>query len=127
MDGDVAQPFEHGVDEKLNDSHALDGDRMRGDTIERGIASHATCTKGKSVCLCKYHGSGTLSSMHDLEELRELAGVEAKHWTTAQLEQLRRDIDVLAALLLDFYEFRRANHSPDACGLPPIDVPQTDR
>jgi len=50
--------------------------------------------------------------MDELEKLRNLVGPEADRWTTAQLEQLRRDIDAMAALLLDLYLSREANRNP---------------
>jgi hypothetical protein len=65
--------------------------------------------------------------MNELERLRNLVGPEADKWTAAQLEQLRQDIDVLAALLLDLYESRMRNQKAHACGLPGIDDPQLDR
>ena len=63
--------------------------------------------------------------MDELEKLRKLVGPEADKWTMAQLEQLRRDIDEMAALLLDVYQLRKADRS-DAYGLPNFDVSQFD-
>jgi hypothetical protein len=63
----------------------------------------------------------------ELEKLRKLVGPEGDDWTTAKLERLRRDIDAMAALLLDVYRSRAPGRSSGACGLPKIDVPQTDR
>jgi hypothetical protein len=65
--------------------------------------------------------------MDELERLRKLVGPEAIPWTTAQLEQLRRDIDAMAALLLDLYRARKQDRSADACGLRNFDVPRPDR
>jgi len=65
--------------------------------------------------------------MNELETLRKLLGPEAEEWTVAQLELLRRDIDGMAALLLDLYRSRKADQSAEACGLPNVDVPHTDR
>jgi hypothetical protein len=72
-------------------------------------------------------GRRILFGMYELERLRKLVGPEADKWTAAQLEQLRQDIDALAALLLDLYESRKRNQKAHACGLPAIDVPQPDR
>ena len=44
--------------------------------------------------------------MDYLEELRKLVGPEADNWTVAQLEQLSRDMDTMAELLLDLYQFQ---------------------
>lgn len=65
--------------------------------------------------------------MDELEKLRKLVGPEADHWTMAKLERLRRDMDAMAALLLEVYRSRAPGRSSGACGLPKIDVPQTDR
>ena len=65
--------------------------------------------------------------MDELEELRKLVDPEAKEWTTAQLERLSRDIDVLAEILLDAYRSRKADLSARACGSPNFDVLQPDR
>jgi hypothetical protein len=68
-----------------------------------------------------------LPLMDELEKLRKLVGPEADDWTTAQLERLRRDIDAMAALLLDVYRSGEPGQRSGACGLPKIDVPRTDR
>jgi hypothetical protein len=65
--------------------------------------------------------------MDELERLRTLVGPEASQWTTAQLEQLQREIDVMAALLLDLYRSRKAERTAADCELPNFDVPQPDR
>jgi len=65
--------------------------------------------------------------MDDLERLRNLVGPEADSWTTAQLAQLHRDIDAMAALLLDIYRSGAAERRADGCGSPQFDAPQTDR
>jgi hypothetical protein len=65
--------------------------------------------------------------MDELERLRKLAGPEARGWTTAQLEQLKRDIDAMAALLLDLYRSRNEGRNAEACGLRNFDVPPPDR
>ena len=65
--------------------------------------------------------------MDDPEKLRELMGIEANQWTKAQLEQVERDMDTIAALLLDLYQNRIRDQSADACGLADVDVPRTDR
>jgi hypothetical protein len=65
--------------------------------------------------------------MDELEELRKLDGPEANRWTTAQLEQLSRDIDAMAAILLDLYRSPKAGPNPKACGSPNFDVQQPDR
>jgi hypothetical protein len=64
--------------------------------------------------------------MDELEKLRKLVGPDASSWTTAQLKQLRSDIDSMAALLLDLYR-SKADRRTNACGLPNFDVPQPDR
>ncbi len=65
--------------------------------------------------------------MDKLEKLRRLVGPDANSWTTAQLEQLSRDMDVMAALLLDGYRSRKLDKHSDPCGLPNVDVQQPDR
>ena len=62
--------------------------------------------------------------MDELERLRQLVGPEANGWTTVQLEQLGRDIDAMAALLLDLYRSRKADRT---CGSPNFDVQQPER
>jgi hypothetical protein len=73
------------------------------------------------------HPASHTSPMDELERLRTLVGPEANQWTTAQLEQLRRDIDVMAALLLEVYRSRKAVRTAADCGLPNFDVPRPDR
>jgi len=65
--------------------------------------------------------------MDELERLRKLVGSDAKGWTTVQLEQLQRDIDIMAALLLDFYRARNKDRKPKARGSRDLDVRRTDR
>lgn len=65
--------------------------------------------------------------MDELERLRNLIGPEANEWTATQLEQLKRDIDAMAALLLDMYRIHRRDRSIESCGLPRFDVPTPDR
>jgi len=65
--------------------------------------------------------------MDELERLRKLVGPEANGWTAAQLEQLRRDIDAMAALLLDLHRSGKADLKAKACGSPTFDVQQPDR
>ncbi|MBZ5603886.1 MAG: hypothetical protein LAO79_16430 [Acidobacteriia bacterium] len=43
----------------------------------------------------------------ELEELRTLVGPDAQWWSLGQLQQLDRDLDVMAALLLDIYRTRK--------------------
>ena len=65
--------------------------------------------------------------MDDLERLRNLLGDEADDWTTVQLEQLRRDVDAMAGLLLDFYRSRRTGRDFQSSASPEFDVPDLDR
>lgn len=65
--------------------------------------------------------------MDDLERLRKVVGPEADAWTAAQLEQLQRDIEAMAALLLDLYRARRKRRKPKSCGSPDLDVCAPDR
>jgi predicted nucleic acid-binding protein len=65
--------------------------------------------------------------MDELERLRKLVGPEASGWTTAQLEQVRRDIDAMAVLLLDLHRARTAGRNAKACGSPKVDDQQSDR
>jgi hypothetical protein len=65
--------------------------------------------------------------MDELKELRNLVGPEADVWTTAQLEQLKRDIDAMAVLLLGLYRSRSEHRRLTACGSSDFDVPQTNR
>jgi hypothetical protein len=68
-----------------------------------------------------------LGLMDDLEKLRAIVGPEANGWTTAQLEQLSRDIDAMAAILLDFDRSLKPAPNSKACGSPNVDVRQPDR
>lgn len=63
-----------------------------------------------------FHYAMHTGPMDELEGLRALIGPEADHLTMAQLEQLQRDIDALAALLLDEYASRKGSRSVGACG-----------
>jgi hypothetical protein len=63
----------------------------------------------------------------ELQELRRLVGPEADNWTAAQLEELNRDADTVAALLLDLYRFRNVDRNAETCGLSNLDVQQPDR
>jgi hypothetical protein len=65
--------------------------------------------------------------MDELERLRRLVGPEANQWTTAQLEQLQRDIDAMAALLLDVYRSQKQDQRASTFGSPNFDVLQSDR
>jgi hypothetical protein len=65
--------------------------------------------------------------MDELEKLRSLAGPAASDWTTAQLEQLSRDMNAMAALLLDLYRARKQKQGIEPCGLPDFDDRQSDR
>lgn len=65
--------------------------------------------------------------MDELERLRKLVGPEANGWTTAQLEQLTRDLDVMALLLLDLYRSRKKDRTVEPCGSPDFDVAQPHR
>ena len=51
--------------------------------------------------------------MDELERLRRLLGPDADGWTMPQLEQLRRDIDGMAALLLELYRSDTKNTAVD--------------
>jgi hypothetical protein len=64
--------------------------------------------------------------MGDHQELRGLLGADGASWTAAQLEQLSRDIDAVAALLLDIYKSREKHHRR-SCGLPSLDDREGDR
>jgi hypothetical protein len=79
------------------------------------------------VYLSFTHDTSHTVPMDELERLRELVGPEASGWTTAQLEQLKRDIDAVAVILLDLYWDRTAGRNAKACGSPKFDVQQTDR
>ena len=65
--------------------------------------------------------------MDELERLRKLVGPEANGWTTAQLEQLTRDLDAMALLLLDLYRSRKKDRTVKPCGSPDFDVAQPHR
>ena len=52
--------------------------------------------------------------MNELEELRKLVGPDAVDWNRAQLEQLDRDMETVAALLLEVYRSRKQHHRPVA-------------
>jgi hypothetical protein len=65
--------------------------------------------------------------MDELEILRKLVGSEADGWTVSQLEQLKRDIETMAALLLDLYRSRESNRRTEHCGLADFDVPPPER
>jgi hypothetical protein len=69
------------------------------------------------------HFSCILLSMDELERLQNLVGPAADGWTTTQLDELRRDIDAMAAILLDLYRSRGADRRGDGCGSPRFDVP----
>lgn len=69
----------------------------------------------------------TMFRMNDLERLRRLAGADANGWTMAQLEQLSRDIDQMAEILLDLYRSRHEEGQRRPCGSPDFDDPRTDR
>jgi len=56
--------------------------------------------------------------MDDLETLRKLIGPDADGWIKAELEELNRDLDVMALLLLDMYRSRQRTAEPGSCGLP---------
>lgn len=56
--------------------------------------------------------------MDDLETLRKLIGPDADGWITAELEELNRDLDVMALLLLDMYRSRQRTAEQGSCGLP---------
>jgi hypothetical protein len=66
-------------------------------------------------------------AMDEVEKLRKLVGPEANGWTTAQLEQLSRDIDAMAAILLEVYRSGKVDQDPRACGSPTFDVQRPDR
>jgi hypothetical protein len=65
--------------------------------------------------------------MDELEQLRSLVGPAASEWTNAQLEQLSREMNAMAALLLDLYHARKQKQSVEPCGSPGFDVRQPDR
>ncbi len=66
--------------------------------------------------------------MDDLEDFRLRLGDVANGLNHAQLEQLSRDIDAAAALLLDIYRHRQQNDGdPQACGSPSFDVLEAER
>lgn len=54
--------------------------------------------------------------MDELEKLQRLVGPEAKDWTTARMEQVRHDLDAVAALLLDLNHLQKEHRSEGACG-----------
>lgn len=127
VNGDIAHPPKNGVNDELKDSHAPDDAPMDAAVKERRIARRSMGSRSKSVCLSLGCGSGILSAMRDLEESRKLVGPETDTLTSGQVEQLQHEIDALAALLLDLYQSRKLKHGTDACGLPEIDAPQSDR
>ncbi|MBV9762081.1 MAG: hypothetical protein JO340_16070 [Acidobacteriaceae bacterium] len=65
--------------------------------------------------------------MDSLERLQKLAGPDTINWTTVQLEALNRDIDAMAALLLDFYLAQGKAKEQRECGSVELDVSQPDR
>jgi hypothetical protein len=82
---------------------------------------------GLTVYLSFTRDTSHTDPMDELERLRQLVGPEASGWTTAQLEQLGRDIDAMAVLLLDLSRSCPASRSAKTCGSPNFDVQQPDR
>lgn len=65
--------------------------------------------------------------MDRLKELRNAVGPEAKDWTEAQLEQLSRDIESMATILLDLYRIQKGAEATDTCGSADFDGFQSHR
>jgi len=77
--------------------------------------------------LASSRSSYILGPMDELEELRRLVGHAADTWTSAQLEQLRLDMDAVAELLLDLYRVHRQSRGAETCRLPDFDVQPPER
>jgi hypothetical protein len=122
VDGSVTDPLNDGFYEKSDQFHSIDGARDLCRLKERLM-----CIACFSVHLFFTGDTVHTVPMDELEEVRKLVGPEAEAWTKGQLEQLSRDIEVLAEILLDAYRFRKADLSARACGSPNFDVHQPDR
>ncbi len=122
VDGNIARPCNNRFHQKLRKFHALMMSEKT--TVRKNAARALDAYPDTFSAAIRRH---ILFGMDELERMRKLVGPEADKWTAAQLEQLRQDIDALAALLLDVYESRKRNQKVHACGLPEIDVPQPDR
>jgi hypothetical protein len=127
VDRGIADHFNEGFYQKSQQFHSSDGGPG-----ERGKKERSSCTSrpgagGPSVYLSFTRSASHTVPMDDLEKLRTLVGPEAKGWTLAQLEQLNRDMNAMAEILLEVYRSRNTDRSPSACGLQNFDVQQSDR
>jgi len=120
IDEGVANPLDYGFRQEAYQLHALQGVRERVRSIGPSL-----CTGSTFECLSFSPVPSQTKAMND--HLRKLVGPEADLWTTAQFEQLRRDIDTMAALLLDLYQSRKADRHAETCGSANFDVRPPDR
>lgn len=89
------------------------GDRKVRKSGETGMRGSTFGDRTSEACFTHLSLGGVLPQtvpMDQLEQLRDLLGPTAKDWTRAQLEQLDRDMQAMAAILLNLYETGQMNH-----------------
>jgi len=123
----ITHPLRYGFGDNSDRVHLRDGGRSMGAKQERSRCPRGSCLIGSIAHLSFIHHHSHTEQMNDLESLRAQIGSEANPWTLGQLEQLKRDVELMAELLLDLYCDCNERRGKDACGLSGLDVPKADR